>query len=111
MICLRCGHCCHVPWVMIVDDPEKEPGPLNCQWHLGKGPCKHLRGSKPGEYSCTVHDKPWYHGSSCAKHNVECVDDSGVCVKGKQVMDLYAREEKKDVYGFEDFKRWCNLTQ
>lgn len=31
----------------------------------GKSPCKHLRGSKPGKYSCAVHNYLWYKKTPC----------------------------------------------
>jgi len=66
MICLRCGHCCKAFMVPIVDDPEKGVAKDNIMMHKGEGePCKHLRGDKPGEYSCAIHDKEWYNGTPC----------------------------------------------
>lgn len=76
MICCRCGYCCRYYAVVIVDDPEKPFNPdnehdveTNTCFHIGDGkPCKHLRGDKPGEYSCAVHDKPWYKQTPCWRH-------------------------------------------
>lgn len=29
--------------------------------------CPHLLGDHPGEYSCAVHDRPWYQETPCAQ--------------------------------------------
>jgi len=67
--CLRCGYCCHNACVVIVDDPKKGPIEDNLKIHTGEGKsCQHLRGNKPGGYSCAVHDEPWYADTPCAHH-------------------------------------------
>jgi len=69
MICLRCGYCCQHLAVVIVDDPQKGPEEGNLIVHEGHGvPCKHLQGSRPGGYSCAIHDEPWYQETPCAQH-------------------------------------------
>jgi len=69
MKCLRCGYCCKNLSVAIVNDPEKGLTENNLDFHWGRGKkCKHLRGDKPGEYSCFLHDKPWYKDTPCFKH-------------------------------------------
>ena len=68
MKCLRCGYCCHNYMVVIVDDPAEGIAEDNLICHDGKGRCKHLRGDKPGEYSCAVHDFPWYEETPCFAH-------------------------------------------
>jgi len=66
MRCLRCGYCCKNYVVVIVDDPEKGISEDNLIVHKGDGtPCKHLRGDKPGEYFCGIHDYPWYDQTPC----------------------------------------------
>ncbi len=65
MVCVKCGYCCHKYAVVIIDDPEKGLVEENLIIHKGDGPCKHLRGDKPGEYSCAVHDYPWYNRTPC----------------------------------------------
>ena len=77
MICLRCGYCCHRYMVVIVDDPDKGIKKDNLISHDGNGPCKHLEGTKPGEYFCKVHSKKWYKETPCYSHgqiekNVDC---------------------------------------
>lgn len=66
---MRCGYCCKHLWVMIVDDPSKGIVEDNIIEHKGQGqPCKHLCGDAPGEYSCAIHDEPWYEETPCARH-------------------------------------------
>ena len=61
MECLRCGYCCKNMMVVIVDNPEKGIDKSNLKCHKGLGkPCQHLRGDKPGNYSCSVHNEPWF---------------------------------------------------
>lgn len=69
MKCLRCGHCCHNYFVIIVDNPEKGIEEGNLILHEGNGqPCKHLLGDKPGNYTCSIHNKPYYKETPCYKH-------------------------------------------
>lgn len=69
MICLRCGHCCFQYAVVIVDDPAKGIVDTNLRTKSEPGErCPHIRGDKPGEYSCAIHDKPWYCDTPCASH-------------------------------------------
>ena len=76
MKCLRCGWCCKNLAVVIVDDPAKGPVEGNLIVHEGLGvPCKHLRGDKPGEYSCALHDEPWYEETPCFQHTQVEVGD------------------------------------
>jgi len=56
MICLRCGYCCKKLFVVIIDDPEKGIIEGNLIANIGDGPCKHLVGDAPGNYSCAIHD-------------------------------------------------------
>lgn len=57
--------------VIIVDDPEKGLAEDNLKGVGFKGPekCQHLVGDKPGEYSCAIHDKEWYHLTPCYAHD------------------------------------------
>lgn len=66
MVCLRCGYCCKTMMVIIVDNPDLGLIEENLIVHEGGSvPCKHLRGDKPGQYSCAVHDKDWYKETPC----------------------------------------------
>lgn len=67
--CLRCGYCCYMLAVVIMDDPGKGLTEGNIIIHNGNGrPCKHLRGDKPGEYICIVHNEDWYPETGCAAY-------------------------------------------
>jgi hypothetical protein len=64
---------------VIVNDPSKGFKENNFDFNHGTGKaCKHLRGAKPGEYSCILHDKSWYKDTPCFAHtqfetkNVNC---------------------------------------
>lgn len=73
--------------VVIVDDPTKGIREDNLAYHKGQGiPCKHLIGSKPGEYSCAIHDKPWYKKTPCFSHGqIERSKDSP-CRMGEYIL-------------------------
>jgi len=88
MICLRCGHCCKTYCVIIVDDPKKGITDSNLVPHMGDGtPCKHLQGSKPGEYTCALHDYPWYKDTPCFAHGqIESSPDCE-CRLGRYILD------------------------
>jgi hypothetical protein len=71
MKCLRCGYCCTSLLAVVVDDPEIGITPENLITIGRSGEkerCKHLRGEAPGEYSCAVHDRPWYPETPCAAY-------------------------------------------
>ena len=68
MICVRCGYCCKRLMVIIVDDPAKGIQEDNLILHEGDGPCKHLQGNQPGEYSCAIHNFLWYKKTPCYSH-------------------------------------------
>ena len=55
--------------VAVVIDPAKGPAEdnLEAQGITGK-PCRHLKGDKPGNYSCAVHDYSWYKETPCHEH-------------------------------------------
>jgi len=95
VICLRCGSCCQVSFVVIVDDPEIGPAEDNLRAiNLLEEPCPHLQGDTPGEFSCSIHDRPWYKETPCATHgqiergNTNCRMGEYVLNKRKE-----AREE------------------
>ncbi len=71
MTCIRCGYCCTQLWAVVVRDPEREPTEDNLMEIGLQGEperCPHLRGDRPGEYACAVHDKPWYPLTPCAQY-------------------------------------------
>ena len=91
MKCLRCGYCCKTYMVIIVDDPEKGTVDNNLKAHMGDGPCQHLRGDKPGEYSCFIHGYSWYEETPCFSHGQIEQKDSE-CRLGRWILN----EEKND---------------
>lgn len=97
MICLRCGYCCKSYMVVIVNDPDKgiKEGNLIC--HDGSGPCKHLRGDKPGEYSCEVHERKWYEETPCFSHSQIEQSKDCVCRIGEYILkgDYDGKEKRK----------------
>ena len=95
MICLQCGYCCCNYCVVIVDDPDigLTDSEDNLIVHEGRGPCKHLRGHKPGEFFCAIHEKDWYPETPCAKHGqIERTDSE--CRMGRYVIDKFNKKEK-----------------
>jgi len=68
MICLRCGYCCKQYMVVVVDDPKRGITNDNLKARKGDEPCQHLQGDKPGEFSCALHDYPWYKETPCFSH-------------------------------------------
>lgn len=66
MKCLRCGHCCNTMMIVIVIDPELGLVENNVKG-ISNERCPHLLGDKPGEYSCAIHDRPYYKDLPCAE--------------------------------------------
>ena len=89
MKCLRCGYCCMTSMVVIVDDPEKGNVDGNLKGIGFNGPerCQHLVGDVPGEYSCSVHDRPWYKGTPCFSHGQIEQSPDDECRTGRYVLD------------------------
>jgi hypothetical protein len=95
MICLRCGYCCINYAVIIVDNPNKGVVENNLILHDGnKTPCRHLQGDKPGEYSCLIHNNPWYKETPCAAHGqIESSPDTP-CRMGQYILNLQQKEKQ-----------------
>ena len=87
MKCLRCGYCCKKYCVAIVNDPEKGIVDDNLIMYDGNGQCRHLRGNKPGEYSCIVHNKQWYKKTPCYSHIQFERTLNDVCRIGKAILE------------------------
>jgi len=88
MKCLRCGYCCKAYLVVTVDDPEKGISEDNLKVNSGDGtPCQHLRGDKPGEYSCAIHNYPWYHETPCFAHGQIEQNEDDECRLGRYLLD------------------------
>ena len=87
MICLRCGYCCKNYFVQIVDDPEVGIDEGNIITLYGDGtPCQHLKGDKPGEYSCAIHDYLWYEETPCFSHT-QIENGNTNCRMGKYILE------------------------
>ena len=55
---------------MIVDDPKLGPIEGNVIHQSGQdGPCKHLLGDTNGQYSCAIHNEPWYKDTPCFRYS------------------------------------------
>lgn len=88
MKCLRCGYCCKNYVVVIVDDPEKGITEDNLIVHKGKDePCQHLKGNNPGEYTCKIHDYPWYEETPCSSHGQIESSPDDVCRLGEFILN------------------------
>ncbi len=86
MKCLRCGYCCKTSLVVIVNNPDHGPIDGNLKAiDASTEPCHHLLGDKPGNYSCTIHDKPWYPETPCFAHSQIEQKDSN-CRMGEYVL-------------------------
>lgn len=94
MKCLRCGYCCTSLLVVIVVDPDKgieyeNLRGINCLEER----CPHLRGDKPGEYSCAVHDREWYPESPCAQYQSHWPEQK--CRMGEFLVEGEGRERAR----------------
>ena len=101
MICLRCGYCCNIPWVLVVTDPDKGLELDNWEKCLNHR-CKHLVGNRPGEYSCPLHANDWYVHTPCHKHGRLKTSENEVCEKGKMILEIF-KESGKESWTYEDF--------
>ena len=73
--------------VIIVDDPKKGISQDNLIAHNGDGkPCQHLQGDKPGEFSCALHDYPWYKETPCFSHG-QIEQENSNCRLGEYVLE------------------------
>ncbi len=95
MKCLRCGQCCKMHMVVIVDDPEKGIEEDNLKVRDGKEPCQHLNGDTLGEYSCAIHDYPWYKKTPCFMHGQIEQDSDDDCRLGRWYLDQEIENEQK----------------
>ena len=93
MKCLRCGYCCKAYMVVIVDDPEKGISEDNLKARKGDDSCQHLKGDKPGEYSCAIHDYPWYKKTPCYTHGQIEHDENDECRLGRWILNQEIENE------------------
>lgn len=71
MKCLHCGYCCTTLLAVIVIDPDASEvfAEENLRGiNMLEERCPHLRGFKPGEYSCAIHDRKWFKKTPCAQY-------------------------------------------
>jgi len=70
--------------VVIVNDPQKGIHENNLKVHEGNGKrCQHLRGNKPGEYFCIIHNESWYDQTPCYQFTQVERDSDTECRLGK----------------------------
>ncbi len=86
MKCLHSGYCCIYLDVIIVDDPELGPVPDNLKHKPSGKVCQHLAGLGPGQYSCSVHERPWYKETPCAAFTQVEFEESN-CRLGNYVLN------------------------
>ena len=73
--------------VVIVDDPAKGVTEDNLRFKETGKRCQHLRGDRPGQYSCVIHDQPWYDGTPCHAHGQFEEQPSDACRIGEYIME------------------------
>lgn len=69
MRCLRCGYCCLTMLIPIIEDPEKGVVEDNIICLDGSQRCPHLRGDRPGDYSCSIHHYDWFKDTPCGQYD------------------------------------------
>jgi hypothetical protein len=76
-------------WVVIVDNPDKGPVEGNFKVVGQNGPerCQHLQGDRAGEYSCAVHNRPWYQETPCFQHGQIEKNVTDKCRMGAYLME------------------------
>lgn len=55
-------------FVVVVDNPKLGIREDNLITYTGQR-CKHLKGDKPGEYSCNIHHYKWFKKTPCSQFN------------------------------------------
>lgn len=72
MICLHCGYCCFMYDVVIISNDlgtrKSITDESNYEIKSCNQRCKHLKGNSPGNFTCAMHDKPWYKNTPCFRH-------------------------------------------
>ena len=81
--------------MVIVIDPALGPIDSNLKAIdlIQDGPCPHLRGDKPGEHSCAVHDEPWYKETPCFSHGQIERSLNDECRMGAYILSRESEEE------------------
>ena len=98
MLCVRCGCCCYQLAVVILIDPALPVKESNMEVKETGKRCRHLKGSKPGEYSCDMHDTKVYKSTPCFSHTQIEQNPKCVCRMGEYILKLY-KEGKELPYG------------
>jgi len=93
MICLRCGYCCLMYMVIIVDNPELGIIESNLIGKIEPKKCKHLIGSKCGEFKCSIHNKSWYNETPCFEHS-QFEKENSNCRIGEKVLKESSLQKK-----------------
>ena len=82
---------------VVPDNPRWGPMEENLIVTPGDGQrCKHLRGDIPGEYSCFIHNREYYHEIPCHEFGQIENDPNSVCRIGMGVFQQLG----KDVNGY-----------
>lgn len=87
MKCLRCGSCCITYDVIIVNDPNLGIVDDNLIAKHTGDKCPHLKGNKPGEYSCTIHKRKWYKNTPCYAHGQIEQSTNDLCRQGNYILN------------------------
>ena len=99
MRCLRCGYCCIEYDVMIIDNPDLGDETISGRnetnvKHKPSGVrCQHLRGDKPGNYSCAIHHHDWYRKTPCFDHGQVEASPDDLCRMGEYILNLRKKNE------------------
>lgn len=86
MKCLRSGYCCIHYDVIIVDDPTKGISDGNVKHKPTGVRCQHLKGDGPGQYSCALHNEPWYNQTPCYDYDQISQNPDAVCRTGARII-------------------------
>lgn len=97
MKCLFCGYCCVKHDVVIVDDPRLGITEGNLKVKRSNVRCQHLKGKKPGEFSCAIHAEPWYKKTPCFRHGQIERSVSDNCRMGDYLLNGAGKDLVKDL--------------
>ena len=86
LICLRCGHCCKNNELFIIDKPNIGLRDDNIILKKEGERCKHLLGSKPGNYICMLYNETYFDNMPCIAVKGFNTDESDICPIGKEVI-------------------------
>lgn len=96
MKCLHCGYCCLNLFVVIVVNPDLGIIDTNLKAiDCLKERCPHLRGNKPGHYSCAIHHYDWFSETPCAQYQSHEFYKDQLCHVGKCLTYQHTSKMKK----------------